>query len=504
MAFDYIIVQAGGKGTRMEYLTANKPKALVPVNNLPMIFHLFKKYPDKRFLIISDYKIDVMRKYLDAFSPVKHLIVDAQGRKGTCGGIKPALELIPDGEPFMLIWSDLVLQNDFELPEKTGNYVGLSRNFQCRWRYHDGQFEEIPSSECGVAGLFIFKDKSIIGDVPDEGEFVRWLKGQKICFDTVPLDSTKEYGLISEWNKLSDGQTDSRCRPFNTMRVENGRIIKEGIDEQGKSLAVREKAWYKFVMDKGYERIPYIYEYEPLTMQKINGHNIFDYQLPFEERKRILEILVEALKELHEFGTVPADYFSIYDAYVGKTFKRLDKIRDMVPLGDREFIRINGKDCRNVFFYREKLKRRFAGYRCRNFKFLHGDNTFSNMMLDDNMQPVMIDPRGYFGHTEMYGDVAYDWAKLYYSLVGNYDQFNLRRFRLEISEDEVRLNIQSNGWEDLEDTFFDLIADEDVSREDIRLIHAIIWLSLTTYAWEDYDSICGAFYNGLYYLEDVL
>ena len=39
----YIIVQAGGKGTRLGYLTKNKPKALVPVNNLPMIFHLFRK-----------------------------------------------------------------------------------------------------------------------------------------------------------------------------------------------------------------------------------------------------------------------------------------------------------------------------------------------------------------------------------------------------------------------------------------------------------------------------
>ena len=39
---DYIIVQAGGKGTRMGALTQNKPKALVPVNNLPMIFHLFR------------------------------------------------------------------------------------------------------------------------------------------------------------------------------------------------------------------------------------------------------------------------------------------------------------------------------------------------------------------------------------------------------------------------------------------------------------------------------
>lgn len=56
MRFDYIIVQAGGKGTRLEHLTANKPKAIVPVENLPMLFHLFRKFPDKKFIIIADYK----------------------------------------------------------------------------------------------------------------------------------------------------------------------------------------------------------------------------------------------------------------------------------------------------------------------------------------------------------------------------------------------------------------------------------------------------------------
>ena len=59
---DYIIIQAGGKGTRLGYLTKNKPKALTPVENLPMIFHLFRKYPDKRFVIIADYKKDVLHK----------------------------------------------------------------------------------------------------------------------------------------------------------------------------------------------------------------------------------------------------------------------------------------------------------------------------------------------------------------------------------------------------------------------------------------------------------
>lgn len=69
-------LQAGGKGSRMERLTRNKPKAMVPVNNLPMIFHLFKKFPDKKFVIIGDYKFDVLRRYLNAFAPPYTLITN--------------------------------------------------------------------------------------------------------------------------------------------------------------------------------------------------------------------------------------------------------------------------------------------------------------------------------------------------------------------------------------------------------------------------------------------
>jgi NDP-sugar pyrophosphorylase family protein len=86
---DYIIVQAGGKGTRFEYLTANKPKALVPVDNLPILFHLFRRFPDKRFVIIADYKREVFRGYLESFADVKYQVVDALGT-GTCAGLAQA------------------------------------------------------------------------------------------------------------------------------------------------------------------------------------------------------------------------------------------------------------------------------------------------------------------------------------------------------------------------------------------------------------------------------
>ena len=105
---EYIIVQAGGKGTRLETLTTNKPKALVPVDNLPMIFHLFEKYPNAHFKIIADYKKDVLKRYLRAFAKVSYEVIDANA-KGTCAGISDALKSIPTSTPFMLIWCDLIL-----------------------------------------------------------------------------------------------------------------------------------------------------------------------------------------------------------------------------------------------------------------------------------------------------------------------------------------------------------------------------------------------------------
>ena len=63
------------------------------------------------------------------------------------------------------------------------------------------------------------------------------------------------------------------------------------------------------------------------------------------------------------------------------------------------------------------------------------------------------------------------------------------------------MEIASNHWEEMEEDFFSMTGADEA---EIKLIHAIIWLSLTTYAWQDYDSVCGSFYNGLYYLEEIL
>jgi thiamine kinase-like enzyme len=241
--------------------------------------------------------------------------------------------------------------------------------------------------------------------------------------------------------------------------------------------------------------IPKIYGDRPLTMERIAGANIYETAADTE----VLGKIIAALKELHAVKSVRADPFSMKDAYYGKTMARLDRIRNLVPFADGRIITVNGRECRNVFFLRREFEKLLDGLHCERFAFIHGDCTFSNMMLRENGGPVFIDPRGYFGHTELFGDPNYDWAKLYYSIIGNYDRFNLKDFRLRINENSVEHDIASNGWECTEREFFRLSGADGRA---VKLIHALVWLSLTTYAWQDYDSVCGAFYKGLHCLEE--
>jgi len=497
MDVEYVIVQAGGMGSRLKELTTNKPKAIVSIDNIPMIFHLFRKYPTKKFIIIADYKKGVLERYLEAFCDVKYIVVGTDGEKGTCSGIKNALSIIPPNSTFMLIWSDLVLGKNFCLPIQNDNYIGISNTFSCRWMF-DGTFREERSSRNGVAGLFIFTDKQIIMNVPNSGEFVKWLQSKNLNFKEIILNDTAEYGL----RERISSNDNMKCRPFNTMEVIDNHLIKQGVDEQGRRLAVREKAWYKHVSNYDIPT-PHIFSFEPLTMELIDGKNISDYDYSEQKKNKILVKIMDSLKSIHSYDSCYPDKFSMEKAYYTKTMERLSKVRNLIPFANEKYIVINGKRCRNVFFFIDDFHKKVSTIRCDSFTLIHGDCTFSNMILRGGEDPVFIDPRGYFGDCEIVGDPSYDWAKLYYSVFGDYDKFNRGKFKLDFGDNEITLKIETNGWKGTENTFISNLPKEtDIGR--IRFIHSIIWLSLTTYAWNDYDSICGAFYNGLYYLEDVL
>lgn len=87
----HIIVQAGGVGSRMKEKTVNKPKCLLPVDGQPLLYHLFSRFPDSNFLIICDYKKEVLETYLKYNPPnVKYKLIPTL-HKGTLAGMRDAI-----------------------------------------------------------------------------------------------------------------------------------------------------------------------------------------------------------------------------------------------------------------------------------------------------------------------------------------------------------------------------------------------------------------------------
>ena len=504
----HVIVQAGGKGTRLEGLTRNRPKCLVPVNNRPMIFWTFEAFKDHDIIVICDYKEDALKRYLAAFGTQYRVQVTTADGKGTASGIGKACALIDDEEPVVVLWCDLLFDRAWNMPAVMSstllksNLVGLSGTFPCRWSFDNGQFKHEASASAGVAGFFVFKNKNELEGVPADGALVPWLEKSKKEFQPFYLENITEVGTVKAFEALNK---PSVCRPFNEVLFNDETVTKRGIDEQGQKIAVDEIAWYKHVQALGFNAIPKIHSFEPLVMERIRGRNIWEYDcLTVSEKKRVVESIINGLRELHQLEAPrPAIDADLEENYVTKTFNRLSKVEDLVPFARDEYIRINGRYYKNIFYDRESLANILRARYPKEFRLIHGDSTFSNMLYDRIHGKVyFIDPRGYFGKTKLYGDVDYDWAKVYYSLVGNYDQFNRKKFALEISKKGVELAVKPNNWSDMEDYFFECL--ESVSKTKIRALHAVIWLSLTTYAWEDYDSICGAFYNGILKSADFL
>lgn len=487
-----VIIQAGGAGTRMDELTRNRPKGLIPVQYRPILFHLFNKWRGEAFIVIADYKFDVIDSYLSTFaSDVNYVLLKAE-RKGNAAALKEAVALIPEHEPFIIIWSDLIVADSFEIPPvEPGCTVGVV-SFPCSWSLMDGRLVREPHAGKNVAGLYVFSDRSFLEGMPEEGSFTRWLARAGIPLHELRLDAA-DVGTHAAYDRLNS--TENRCRPYNRIAMAGDSVVKTALMDEAQKLIDREVRWYGKVASYGFTAIPTLYAEAPLTMQRIRGDNIFHASLSDSEKRATIDRLVTALDTLHRYDSIPADAWDIYREYFAKTLERLRSIQDVLPFASEETILINGTPCLNLLRNPHILRKAVMdNLLTETFVPIHGDCTLTNTLIDEAGEIFFIDARGYFGKSEVLGDEYYDWVKLYYSINANFDQFNIKNFSLAIEHDGVFYEIHSGGWEHLTDYFLSKIPNADISR--IKLIHAIVWLSLASHAWEDYDSMCLAFYNG--------
>jgi len=496
-----VIVQAGGRGSRLRHHTWNKPKCLVSIQGKPILFHLFDRIPNAKFIVIGDYAFEQLEIYLSINKPAPEVRLIRTSKKGTCAGIKDALGMVDSEKPLLLIWSDLILDELPIWPVEQSTVVYSTDAFTCRWSISEsGHLIEVPSHEKGIPGIFYFPKSKMLAPPPEEGEFVKWYSSINPTFTTSSISSIRELGDFTSIELANDATGFSRF--FNEVKVLEDTVSKRAIDEAYSSLIQREISWYKEASRLGFRRAPKVYSEKPFLMERIKGEHLYKINnLSLREQRSIFADYIDSLTSLHDKLSIESRSDEVLDVYQNKSIQRVLSVSAIIPGFERPNVTVNGLKCRNIFHekYVGELESVIARLHPDRFHPIHGDPTFSNTIIDDSLRVWFIDPRGYFSKPGIMGDRWYDFAKLYYSAIGGYDAFNRRKFKLHIDADVIEVLIEEPIYANSSLSVFRHFFGDELTR--IEILHGLIWLSLSGYVKDDVDSIIAAFYLGLYWFE---
>jgi thiamine kinase-like enzyme len=288
--------------------------------------------------------------------------------------------------------------------------------------------------------------------------------------------------------------------------------LKKARNSSYNGLIEDEVNWYKFVARKGFNNVPKIVSYSPLVMERIRGDHPFNLmngqKASLKDKKEIISKIIDSLMELHSIANTRRIQAVAKEVYVEKTLKRISVISGIVPHSDSDFYYVNGKKAPNLLIhqnlpYLESLYSLISKESPDSpFTLIHGDPTFSNILIKStDAMPIFIDPRGYFGSLKLFGDPLYDFSKLYYSAIGNYDFFNQGKFRLKMNNGSIEIKIKSEGFEGTQSLFSEYFDKQILA---IRGLHALIWISLSGYVTDDYDAMLGSYFHGIQLMAEVL
>ncbi len=508
-----LIIQAGGRGSRMDYLCTNKPKLLIDFKGKTVLQRYLEIFKDAEIIIIGDYKFDLLEKWVETFHSNRNIKLIKSNSISTYSGIPEAKKIIEHSDPIAIIWSDLILTREVF---HNGEIQIITSNVECRYSYMFNKIKRKPNVTKnkihynGIIGLFTLKNKDLLDDNEHKsfvGEF---------------LVSKSEIGLVSskKISKVIDIGTKERyfenlgknhSRSFNSIKKIGDKIVKICTDSNYKNLIENEIKWYRMCELIGFNNVPKIFKEKPLTIEYIQGlspHKIDNFSISN------LASIIQTLNSLHNKTegqkVVKSD---ILDVYVKKPILRTELAKNLLYGFDSDKIIINNSTCLNPFhvnnfeiFKQHLINLTETVYR---FTVIHGDPTSSNIIMsgDDFTNVTLIDPRGIFGKTFMYGDPDYDFAKLYYSLFGQYDFINDKTAWVVMSDYTVNtlpiafLYDFNNVPKKLESDFYKLSG---ISETKNMLLQSTIWFSLTGYVVEDYDAMNIAFIKGVLYYNKYL
>lgn len=241
--------------------------------------------------------------------------------------------------------------------------------------------------------------------------------------------SWADCGHVNAYYRSRASHTSERV--FNELRVERHYIRKRGENP----LKIRaELEWFRNLPAAMRHYVPQIgsasaepedtfYDIEYLYCLPLSDLYVFGL-LPAQDWATIFVRCLEFLSECSAYvapSAVRADWRGIY---LPKTLQRLDEFSQQSGWELDAPIFINGQQHHSLLAIAATAQKFITTAEEGALTLCHGDFCFSNILYDARARRIkVIDPRGLGpdGRLNGYGDLRYDFGKLFHSVIGGYD-----------------------------------------------------------------------------------
>ena len=494
-----VLIPSAGLGSRLGDSYKNLNKALVSINNKPVISHLIEKFPhDIEIIVALGHQGGLLKEYLEIVHKDRNIkLVEIDNYCGIGSGLGYTILKCKEflNCPFLFCPNDTFILDEIPLPDI--NWVGYSNV------NNDLNYRSLKINVNKVVEDILNKDNNSRDLKPYIG--LAGIKDFEAFWDA--MEHGKNYGAINVGEayaikKLIDYKYEFIAREFkwfdtgNLKSLENAKEILKKEDSPEILEKHNEAIWFvsgkvvkynhdkKFISDR-IERGSLLEDYVPLIIDK--GKNMYSYnevtgqvfskvsnKLTFS---KLLKFLDKFWKPVNLNKTQKNSFYnSCLDFYKLKTEKRVNLYFDRFSEEDNTEI-INGYKVPTIKNLLSRLDWNVIskGIPTR----FHGDLHFENILVTETGEFCLLDWRENFSGLKQYGDIYYDLAKILHGIIISHQLINEEKFSIDKNEDLVKFDFnRKQKLVENEKEFIGFLKEKNFDIKKVHILTALIFINI--------------------------
>jgi choline kinase len=488
-----VLITTSGLGTRLGYISKYTNKSLVKIGDKPTISHIIDLYPDADFVITLGYFGDYVKQFLELAYPERNFeFVYVNPYQGEGSGLVKSISFAKEKLqcPFIFHVCDTIIKKAPPIPdtnwmacvksEQPDIFRTVCTNGNKITKINEKGEINYDYAYIGIAGIFDYK--------------LFWNKLDYIL-ENKNINDSSDCHIFMQMVQKTDIHLFEPNEWYDTGNVEHLNRAKskfiqryDVLDKSEESIYFLDNSVIKFFSDKEIctnrvkrakildGLVPKIIEYKD---------NFYKYELADGEllancvtEDKLSKLFYWANEHLWkpEASTKINFASKCYNFYFHKTISRVKQFLTKNGIEDKIDIinEIEVPTCETMF---EMIDWESI---CRSLPSrFHGDFILDNILFNGDSF-VLLDWRQDFAGEISVGDKYYDLSKLNHNLTLNHHMLLNGYYDIKMSKNGIHCDVfRSNNMVQCQQTFWDLLKEENLDVQRIKILTALIWLNMS-------------------------